>query len=361
MTINKKNKLPKLTFRRLYYRMQGFPWGNAAILIICGLLASFVFYQLNSTSFEAFDTTATLTNLLTVNGVFSAILITYLFSRIIWTKDRKLELLREAISISQKITEFRRILNKLTYFYDVWDNDKQTKSLIDYGKFKHIDFYDYRLKMISDYEPANAKLIDEFYKHGDFSEGKSTLYLAMVSLVRDRKSDYQYQKELYKDFKHKEIYNFKIVERWLECEIMGIISSRLAGNTNWIKYLALRNEKAYILAAATRIDKKYEGQELNNELIKEIADDMSSYYLNELYVCLMDLKKGINDLNLLIIILISFSLFFGVLTPFILLLVSSKELWFTIVVALTAAINTGLMSYFIFRFPFLINKELKWT
>jgi len=360
MTNDKKVKSIKLILRRLYYKMKILPWVNIAIILICCLISTFVFYQLSKNSFKSFAATTTLTNLLTVNGVFSAILITYLFSRITWTKDRKLELFKEAISISQKFTEFRRILNKLTYYYNVWDNDKATKSLIDYNKFKHIDFYDFKLKFISDYKPHNANLITELYRHSNFSEGKSDLYLAMVSLVRNRNRDYEYQEELYKDFEYKGLYNIKVLGKWLNCGIFGSISYWLGQQQNWINYTALSQDREYILSAAARINIKYKERELNNSLIMELSDDFDSYYLKELYTLLKELKNGIQDLNLLIISLISISLAFGVLLPFILLLIGSSECWFLNIVALLASINSGLIAYFIIRFPYLINRELKW-
>lgn len=360
MTHDKKAKSIKLILRRLSYKIKVLPWINMTIILICCLISTFVFYQLNKNSFNSFDATTTLTNLLTVNGVFSAILITYLFSRVTWTKDRKQELFKEAISFSQKITEFRRILNKLTSYYDVWDSDRETKSLIDFNKFRHIDFYDYHLKFISNYKPHNDNLINELYHHPDFSEGKSDLYLAMVSLVRNRNRDYEYLEELHKDFEYKGLYNIKILEKWLNCGIFGSISYWLSQKQNWINYTALSNDSEYILSAAARINIKYKDSELNNSLIKELSDDFDSYYLKELYTLLKELKNGIQDLDLLIISLISISLASGVLLPFILLLIGSSHCWFLNIVAITASINLGIIAYFIFRFPYLINRELKW-
>ncbi len=338
------------------------PWVHILVTFISLLVACAIFYVFAATCFKTVDSKSILTNLLTVNAVFSAILITYLFSRITWSKERKLETLKESISLSQKLTDFRRILNKLTYYYKVWADDNAAKSLIDHGKFKHIDFYDYKLSMISDYEPKNKKLIRELYDHQNFKEGESTLYLAMVSLVRNRNNPrYEYQEELYKDFEHNGLYNIKAVEKWLNCEIFGSIWYWLDQNNNYISYHALNNDKEYILSAASRINKKYEGHDLNNDLLKELSDDFNSHYLKELHIRLKELTKGVTDLNLLIITLITVSLVFGVLLPFILLFIPSKTIWHEPIVAVLASINSGLITYFILRFPTLINKELKWT
>jgi len=81
--------------------------------------------------------------------------------------------------------------------------------------------------------------------------------------------------------------------------------------------------------------------------------------LHEIDVSLKYLEKGIQGLNLLLNILISLSLFFGVLLPLVLFL-NSKEEWFNLMVVVTVSINCGMISYFILKFPFLINKEIKW-
>jgi len=361
MNIVKVFRATKNWIRQGLQLLKVLPWGEIAALFVSSFFAFLVFHQLKTTCFKTFDATSVLTNLMTINGVFSAILITYLFSRVTWTKDRKLECYKETISLSQKITEFRRIAFKLTSYFNVWDDDKSTVNLIDHGKFKNIDFYDFRLKSIRNYVCKDDSLIEELWKHPDFSEGRTTLYLAMVSLVRNRKRKFEILEEnLLSDYETKGKYDIRVVERWLDCQIFNTIWYWLDKNPSWINYNVLKNDGKFILDAAVKFDEKYKGHELNNELLKNISNDISTYQLRELYILLKDLKKGIQKINLALIILISLSLFFGVLIPFSLMLTNSKESWFTFLVALTASINTWLISYFIIKFPFLINKELKW-
>lgn len=361
MTFKEKYIQIKLIIRKFIIFFRNLPWLHILVLSICISLSLIVFFVLKYKCFNSFNAENALTNLLTVNGVFSAILITYLFSRITWSKERKLEIYKDAVALSQKITEYRRVLNKLTSYYNVWKNDKSTKSLIHHGEFKTIDFYDYRLSSVSDYKPHNNQLINKLRAHPDFQEGQSTLYLAMVSLVANRNNpNYELQEELYKDFEINGIYNIKVVEKWIDCEIFGTIWYWLDQDYDFMNYIALKNDKDYILSAISRINKRYEGQGLSNKLLKEVTDDFNSHYLKELYFRLKELKKGITDLNLIIIILISISLIFGVLIPFGLLLIQSKTYWFSLLVGIASSINAGLMAYFILRFPTLISKELKW-
>lgn len=240
--INHLKKYIKVLFRKINL-------GNF-LLIVTGILTGiFIFQQIDKERLTFSNVNSIISSILTINGVFSAILITYLFTRITWTKDRKLEIHNEAISLSQKITEFRRILKILTTYYNVWESDKSTKSLLDHNDFKHIDFYDFRLASISEYKPDNLELIEKLRKDPRFFEGQSVLYLAMDSLVKQRKRDYYWQEELYKDFEHKGIYNKKAIEKWIECEIMDTISYWLSDNYQMINFHTLREHKEFIISA----------------------------------------------------------------------------------------------------------------
>lgn len=347
--------------RRNIVILKSMPWFHIFILLISVALSVTVFLVLESKCFKTIDEPNMLTILLTVNGIFSAILITYLFSRITWSKERKLEIFKEAISISQKITDYRRVLNKLTQYYGVWYNEKATKSLIDNWKFKTIDFYDYWLFRSPKVKPSKRLLIKELKEDDKFSEGESTLYLAMVSLTSNRNNpNYQWKEELYSDFEIRRIYNIKIVEKWLECNIFGSIWYWLDQDYDYINYPALKRDQDYILSAISRINKKYEGIQLSNKLLKDVTNEISSHYLKELLLRLKGLQKGITDLNLIIIILITSSLIFGVLIPFGLLLVQSKTYLFSLIVGIVVSVNSGLIAYFILRFPTIISREIKW-
>ena len=96
-------------------------------------------------------------------------------------------------------------------------------------------------------------------------------------------------------------------------------------------------------------------------MIRKISDDFSDHYLKELQSCLIYLKNGIQNLILLITIIITFSLVVGVLTPFILSILEINQHWYSGAVNLTVALNVGLISFFILKFPLLISKELRWV
>ncbi len=334
-------------------------WGNILLITASVLTGIFVFVIINSNAISFSTATSTASNILTVNGVFSAILITYLFTRITWAKERKLDKLNEAIQYSQKITEFRRILNILTGYYNVWTNDNATKSLFDHSKFKNVDYYDFRLVGISDYKPDNYQLIKEIFDNADYSEGQSNLYLAMISLIRPRHLEYHWQEELYKDFEQKGTYEFEYVEKWLECNIMDTIAYWMNNNYRMINFYSLRDYFDQIKNAAGRVNSKYLNYQVDNTLIRELAEDMSAHYLPNLYLTLKSLREGIQGLNYTIIALIILSLTCGVLAPLIYLLSISETYFAPSIIAVITSLNCSLITYFILKFPFMMEKELK--
>lgn len=335
---------------------------NTIIVAFALCLSVLTFYGLTIFNPTEFDGGKILTNLLTVNGVFSAILISYLLSRVSWTQERKLELHNDAVFHSQKITEFRRILHLLTRYYNVWSNQKATKDLFDHGKYKHLDFYEYKMFLTPVKESNTSRLVDALFKEPDFSEGMSATYLAMATMVENRKiPDYVYQEELHNDFQNNEIYDIFFVKRWLECNLTDTIWYWMNRQPGWIRYGALGKEQQTILEAACRINGKFQGHKLDDKLIEELANEIGNHHLRQLFRLLKRLKKGIEGINLLITILVLMSVFFGVLIPFILLMINPCWTWFNFVVSIVASANVGLMAFFLSKFPFIINRELKWA
>jgi hypothetical protein len=350
-----------IIFGRLINHFVDFNWGNFWLLITGGAVALITTRYLIANSLGADFHKKNLGNILTANGVFAAILITYLFNRVTWTKERKLDIYNKAQQFSQKLTNFRRILFELTRYYNVWRNEKATKNLLDHGKYRELDFYEYRLQLISvDYVSKYKQLIDALQKEQNFSEGSTGLYLAMTTIVGNRSKDFVYMKELYNDYDYDGAYDVNLIERWLECNVMSRIWHDLREeNYTVIDYSVFYKDKERLLKLAGGIDYKYRDYEFGNRLIGEIAGEMDSHYLPELRESLRQIDSGLSGLSLTIMILIACSLTFGVLAPFLLLMVLENNSDVINLSSLISGINAGMFTYFILKFPFLIIKEMK--
>ncbi len=301
--------------------------------------------------------------LLTTNSIFIAILISYFLNRITWIKEVKKNVFNESIEISRKITDYRRILNILTKGYQVWKNqDQNTKNLLKHGKFANIDYYYFKMDLLSNSNPEQKKMHEDLFENENFKEGISTLYLAMISLVKDRNhKGYYYDETLFKDFQIDGVYAYEVLVKWLDCEIAGTIAYWLNGDKDWINYNALGKHKKDVMFFANRINEKYSNFEFENKLIEELSEDMQEYYFPQLLSKLDFLNEGIVGLNLFLLSLISFNSIFGVLFPLLLLLIDSELNMYYQISTFVISINVVLISIFILKFPFLIKKEIQYN
>ncbi len=342
-----------------YYFLKYLNWFKLFLIIITIQVIAFIFTWIHYHNPSTFNVNEGLQLILTVNGLFSAILITHFFNRISWVKDQKKDLIIESEKYSQKITDFRRICRVLTMYYNVWRDDESTKELLEYSIYKHIDYFDYKLESHSEYKSPDHKLIRALVNDDRHNE-MSDLYLAMISLVKNRKDKYQIpDSELYGHYQRKGVYNFRFIEKCVSIEYASRMSYWFNERYSFIHYNRLRDtSKAEILEAACRIDKKYEGSELNDELMKNICEDMHEFYFKELYQNLKVLKQGINGNDRLVYIIITLSLIFGVLLPFLNYFMIQQESLKRMLTEILISVNIGLIFYLITNLGRLINEEI---
>lgn len=335
---------------------------NLLAFSISTLLGVFVFQHLSSLGNEK----DILTTLISVNGVFSAILITFLFGRISSEKEKKLDIYNEAVVLSQKLTDFRRIINKLTHSHNVWINEDATKNLFGYRYFQ-ITYHDYHKSEITvnNKRPKNPE-ITKLISDPKFDYSASPLYLAMITMVRNGMTEggelWKIQVELDNEFQRKQIdYNLYVLNEWLQSEVANVIWYWPNQKSTDIKYHCLSKDTEFILNAAKRINPKYETYELGDKLLEDLADDFNRQYLEELYQSLSFLNKGLDGINRAIVALTIVSLGVGVILPLCLLMAHSQKISYSIMVDIAASINICMLVLFSIKFPFLLRREVKWT
>jgi len=330
---------------------------------IATLLSLNIFFHLNYYRLEAFDLNNSLEIILTVNGLFSAILITYFFNQITQIWNNKKEYLEQAEIHSQKITEFRRVCLELTSYYGIWYNEPATKNLLDGGAYSRIDYFDYKLYSFSDYVPYNKDLIDELNAHNDYNDAHTDLYLGMVSLIKDRKRIHSSPApELYGDYQVKGLYRFDFVLKCLEIGHFGRLWYKFDKDYHLINYGALTNEsRLKIQNTIGRINSKYIGRDLNNSLMADVTNDLDTYHIKELYRNLKKLREGITGITLIVFIILLLAIIVGVIFPLIAyFLINNIELK-TIITDLIIALNFGLLFFFITNLYGLIKREIVWS
>ena len=349
-------------FYFVLFELKTWDWNLILLGIISVQLATIIFFKLHfyTNNIVIKDS---LELILTINGLFSAILVTYFFNRVSRVLDSNKENYNDAINYSQKITEFRRICKTFTDYYGVWENDDSTKRLIQHGKYKNVDYFDFKLSSFSDYVPSDKKTINEFYNDPRYQEGLSDLFLAMISLVENRKSHFRMPSgpELYKHFQTKGVYNFQFISNCVEIDYASRMGYWFEKNYQLIKYQNLsRDSKKYILDSLERIDSKYKNAELNNKTMAEICDDMNEHYFKVLYNLLLRLRKGLSSFNMLIYGILILSLTFGVLFPFLTYFFFEGNLKI-LLTKMLIGVNFGLLLFFIVGLYRLVKKEITWT
>ena len=88
---------------------------------------------------------------------------------------------------------------------------------------------------------------------------------------------------------------------------------------------------------------------------------MNEHYFKELYTLLLNLRKGLSNLNLLIFFILVASLVFGVLLPFFVYFIMDNSELKTTLTKILIGLNFGVLFFFITNLYGLIKKEITWT
>lgn len=287
--------------------------------------------------------------LITINGIFSAILTTFLFARLNSIKEDKSKAKEFAIRFSRKITDLRRIFYELTTYYSVWLNEEATKKLLDAGKYRTIDYYDYKMMSISDYIPANKVLINEFKEEKNYSDASSEMYLAMISLVENRLQYKDFDSALYNDYESEDtIYSIEFIENILEVEQLSRLSYNLERFDVFDFNRLSKDSRERIFMLTKRINSNYD---LKNNFYKDVlikmCEDFNSDIIPKTYNYLLDYEKETSSSDKIIIIMIKISLIFGVILPLVVLFLFQHNFLKILFSEFLMIINLWALVYFI--------------
>jgi hypothetical protein len=302
-----------------------------------------------------------LSNIIQFSGIFSAILITFIVSKVIQIRQERLERRKEIVKFANKATDFRRIARVLKNCRGFWDEGM--RRVID-NKYKNLDFFDVKLW---DYHNQDKKYSAELKRlRNDFLEEKlpgAYLYLDIKSLVLD---DYHnWQLELYDRYDYDFTYSIEILEKW---------SGAHSGNNLWyclenkwydyegcFTLSALReHEQNEIIDLCKKINpQKYRNSNFDKDLLASIGSEFDGYILPRLYELTYYNTLGLPEsLNFLLRILF-LTIISGVLLPLLAtsVKVNSDLLLITSYIAVWVLCMS--LSYFLFKFRKILSNEIK--
>ena len=287
---------------------------------------------------------------MTVSGILSAIIITFLTSKVLQIRQERLAHIPELKNLTQKVHKFRNIINKLLHSH-MWPDglwiyiDKNYKDLT-YFDIRAVTFVDSKIT-----EQASKYIQD--HKYGD----TGNLYLELKSFI----FDHPFDNTLYTEFEVPVYYSNEVVEKWVEYE---------CGNGLWYFFeykrglyeKALRVDTVYdgdqkeIKEICLRIDKeRYMDLDFGPELLSKLGNQFYQEIIPKLYRIQIYLDKGLPRIVKYLFILLGILIVFGVALPLLIKLFSLNSVFDVI----STSMILSLCFYLISSFYQSMHNEIK--
>jgi hypothetical protein len=318
-------------------------------LALIGIVIAILFYYFPAPS----DRMLNIQNyLITVGGIISAILISYLASKIFNIRNERENRLIEIRHLSEKLTYYRRLLYYIMRSREFWVHFKDT---IQYKK----DFPGLNYDILHGQGKENRFIIKSFWgEENKLCTTTIDLYCAMEKIQGDVESDnglWCFDKGISFIYSSEEIINFYDPSN----QIWYYLEGRF-GKYGYGKFNDTGISPAYIAnsnIALIKIDSKYKESEVSREIIAQISADFYEIYLprlQELTIKNKGIPKNISKTfyNLLLIII------FGVLVPLVIQSINVKcqlNIWLTLS---SVWITSMSLIKFIFDFSNIIYEEI---
>lgn len=251
---------------------------NYIIIFVFILLFTFFFFRsgcVNENNLK--DVT---TNLFPFSSIFSAILITFIISKIFQIRNEKIEIKKKVVILSNKVTNFRRICDKILNNYDIWDSTTKSRLENQYKKLKYQHLYDDFLK------EKPKELIEKFNQ--DKNLKGAFFYLALRDLAKTTNGNYHL--ELYGEHDEDIMYSIEDVKNWVGVDCANsffyYLEDKYISYKDVILLDNLKNdEKSEILSLANKINRdKYHGSDFSKKLLVNIGNDFQIEYLPKLLI-----------------------------------------------------------------------------
>lgn len=298
-----------------------------------------------------------LNNIFQFSGIYSALLITFIVSKIFQIRQEKLERLREIIVLSHKTTDFRRICEILVECYDFWN--KEMRQTMD-GKFKRLTYFQIHIDEDNHLKSTQDRIIAFNQTKNIFGSG---FYLAVKSLVKH--NNHPFQIELYDDYDYNIDYSVEILDKWVGAYSANCffyyLDHKKASYKGAFNFSAIdKNDEEKIISLSKKInDKKYKKAVFSPELLVQLGNDFNSLILPRLFQLTYNNKKGLpKSLNFLILILI-ITMIFGVFLPLMLSAITITNSYLIILSSFSIIILSFSILYFVIYFKNILKKEIE--
>lgn len=291
-------------------------WTNYA-LIISFVILTFIINELYCREIQDkefnFILSTNRTNIITISGILSGIIIAYLTSKVLQIRSERIAYLPELKELTQKVHKFRAIANNLIYS-NLWVEGMS--SFINH-KYKDITFFD--VKQVVFVHGKVKERASEFIRDHEMGD-TAYLYLELKSFFLD---DIPFDITLSPEFEVPVYYSTEILNKWEEND---------CGNGLWIyfdyKYgsyeddLQLENVHSYyreeILKYSLQIDKeRYKNDGFDRKLLSKLGSQFSSDIIPRLCRIQASLEKGLPRIIKYLFTILCILIIFGITLPII--------------------------------------------
>jgi hypothetical protein len=314
----------------------------------------YIFFQFPLGTRE--DIHQVLNGLFQFSGIFSAILITFIISKVIQIRQEKLERKKEIIQLSNKVTDFRRIARIIKDSRDFWDS----KQLDTFRKvnYKNINLFHIR---IPKYEDSHKDLIRQL--HAEKYKDGFYLYFDMKSLVLNHRN--RWQLDLYDQYDHDKTYTIDILENWIMAHSGSYLWYCLENEYQDYKHCLFpqnihQHDQKQILSLCKKINSdKYMNSHYNTDLLVSIGNDFTGYLLPKLYDLTSLNEQRLPKYVSLLIYLLYVTMITGVLLPLIMI---SLKVNFTLLLIISS-LGVGVLGLslvlFLLQFKNILENEIR--
>lgn len=333
-------KMKKYTFHIVKY----------LILILTGAVLLYLFIRI---PFKMDMLRTIQNNLITTSGILTGIVIAYLSAKQFQIRQNREELQRKLIKLSDKLTNFRKILYRVMKSHDFWVRYQDIQKFKK--KYPKITFTD----LHNQGEEKNELVTQFWLDEKEISSTTADLYLAMEEIT----GPIEYADRWAYDKLHSYNYKLDYLQRCYmpSNQIWYYLEGRYAKHTQglindtsiWILF------KDDIREFASQIDSKYKDHDFDRHLLAQIGTDFHELYIPRLVELTRLTNKGLSGSMITLLVNLTVILTAGVLIPMIMQVLNiqlciEKMLTFSMVFIVILG-----LANFMFDFYRMLDREIK--
>ena len=289
------------------------------------------------------------------SGILSAIVITFIISKLFSQRQENLIRKEEIKRLSNKVSELRRIAYELLYLNKIWPERFEAHMRKKYPTLTYETSQNINLEEGSPEDILNRQYIDD----KTYSKVITDLYLALESIKGDATESQMF---LFHDVDSDFIYDSKRIDKWRfynTANALYVAFDQQYSNINSSFMLEnLGESEIYIRDRAKRINyEKYSDQSIPiNKLLANLGSDFDSFYFSKLSNLLSQNRPILSGSLLYLINTMMVIMFSGALIPIFL---QSFNVFGSVMFRLDFSVFITCIITFFFYLPHILTSELE--